>query len=466
MRETGRTRFVAASTTLLLLAVVACQVPPGPDLVKGNPNASTCPNVNALGNFQADANVAAGFSTIDKVTTYVFASRENENPVDGVPGLIKYCVYPNPAVPPTATDALATGANGAAWISSAGPSAFSFGRPNGDPGNIPLDGTNFNGTSRLIGTATWSDVASVPGEQTILLHINDPAVCANLYGDDPGSCFVLPGHALACITDHGETNVAYNAMPFGAADCPGGSLGFEATSTSEFGDEVELAANTGRDLASVSLKVLFSSYACKEGHWNDGTCITDPAGATNPDGLKITANIYAVNDCSGTPCKGDLLATVTPTFADLPYRPSADNTICDQGKWFNPVAGICKNSISIVLTFTNFEIQPNVPTTLPEKVIWTVAFNTTHYGAAPETEAKACFATPAGCFYDSFNVGATSFPGAPYAGTDVAENAAFLSSTWAGAYCDNGAGGTGSLRLDAGCWTGFRPLGEIITNTP
>lgn len=107
---------------------------------------------------------------------------------------------------------------------------------------------------------------------------------------------------------------------------------------------------------------------------------------------------------------------------------------------------------------------------LPDEVIWTVAYNTTHYGAVPIGELPACFSASGGCPYDSFNVGAQSFLGAPYAGTDVDENAAFLSSTSAGSYCDKGAGGTGFLRLDRlntpDCWTGFRPLGEIITNTP
>lgn len=332
-----------------------------------------------------------------------------------MPGLILYCVYSNPPAQPGAIDVQATGANGADWIFKAGSGVFSFVRPDGNPSNIPFDGTITE-----IGSATWS---VVPRDQTILLHINDPPVCAGLYDGDPGTCFVKPGQASACILDHGETNVAYNAIPFGAADCPGASLGFEATGTAEFGDEVERKAGTGRDL--VSLKVLFSSYACQTGHWFDGTCstTTSPAIFTLP----ITANIYAVADWSGAPCQGALLRTATTTQT-VPYRPSADPLHCtgaDQGKWFNPVAGLCKNQISTVLTVTDFTIPPGAPGTLPDKVIWTVAFNTTHYGATPIGESATCFGSSGGCPFDSFNVGAQTFPGAPYAGSDVFPNGAW-----------------------------------------
>ena len=443
MRDRAPSMFLAAGTTLLLLAAVGCavesptvgQVQNDPD----RPGSSGCPNSTALKNFLAAGNVAADFSNAGLVTTYRFAAFTDEPPAGGVPGLIKYCVYPDPAAPPSSVDALATGANGAPWTSSVGSSSFSFGRPDGNPSNIPLDVT-----STTMGTATWDEL---PSAQTILLHINDPAVCASLYGGDPGTCFVKPGQASTCIVDHGETNVAYNAIPFGAADCPGPSLGFEATQTAEFGDEVELEPGTGREL--VSLKVLFSSWGCQSGHWNTSDCSTSPGATfTHP----VTANIYAVDDCGGTTCAGALLATVTTTQT-VPYRPSADPLQCtgsDAGKWFNPVAGGCRNQISTVLTFDL--TSQNV--TLPDQVIWTVAFNTTHYGAAPIGEAAACFSASGGCPYDSFNVGATSFPQAPYAGTDISEDVAW------GRGPEFGAGGV--LASSSG-WLTFRPVGAIIT---
>lgn len=452
-------RLLAISVLAALFVLAsAISAAAGP---KSSAHSSTCPDSNALASFQTYDNVAAAFANnvSTTTTTYYFFSLANETPIDGVPGLIKYCVYPSSDTPTAAINVEATGANGDLWTSRGGSPDFSFGRPHGNPTNIPLDG----GSMRM-GTATWDNF---PSDQTILLHINDPAVCASIYGHTSGTCFVKPIPASAC--NIGDTTVAYNAMPFGAVNCSPPSQAFEATSTSEFGDEVQLAAGAGRKL--VSLKVLFSSYGCSAGgHWNLGEsdpCMTTPGATfTHP----ITANIYAVEDCSGTPCPGTLLATVTQDQT-IPYRPSADSANCggtdpngyeEGSRWFNPFAnggaGGCQYSVSTVLTFI-------FPTgiTLPDNLIWTVAFNTTHYGPSPIGESASCFSTDPGCGYDSLNVGAKTYPGAPYAGTDVDPLAAFLSSTWPGGYCDGGADGTGSLRLDADCWNGYRPLGEIIT---
>jgi hypothetical protein len=218
---------------------------------------------------------------------------------------------------------------------------------------------------------------------------------------------------------------------------------------------VALAPDTGRTL--VSLKVLFNSLACSEsGHWYDGSCVTSPGTTFDHP---ITANIY---DCSGAQCPGMLLATVTKTQS-IPYRPSADPTHCPLKtyKWFNPSnitspGGACESGISTILTFTF------APVTLPDQVLWTVAFNTTDYGATP-IGPSSCSSAPAGCPYDSLNVGVKTYPGAPYAGTDIDPNGVFMNSANPGFYCDSGMGGSGFLRLDTPCWTGYTPLGEVIT---
>ena len=446
-------------TALLLAVVTGCKVSDqlssvqGGNQNPGKPAASACPANQALASFVAAGNVAAGFNTSSTTATYWFASLTNETPVDGVPGLIKYCVYSGSGAP-TAITPLATGANGAAWAASSGAGSFSFGRPNGDPSNIPLDGA---GIQISIGTATWT---AVPTDQTILLHINDPTVCTALYGAGSLTCFVTPGQATACVVNAGRTDVAYNAIPFGATDCPGASLGFEATSTREFGDEVTLAG-TARSL--VSLTVMFASYACETGYWNFPTrpaCFTtDGLTFTHP----VTANIYSVKDCSGTPCPDQLLATVTSDLT-IPLRPSADNVKCtgtDAGKWFNPVSGKCQNSVSVLRTF-DFTSQN---ATLPDTVIWTVAYNTTHYGASPIGELVPCFSSSGGCPYDSFNVSAWTFPGAPYVGVDVDPDGAFINSNDVNQYCSN-ASLVGTLGLSTGggsCWTGFTPVGQIVT---
>ncbi|WP_157171750.1 hypothetical protein [Nocardia higoensis] len=251
------------------------------------------------------------------------------------------------------------------------------------------------------------------------------------------------------VCDKGNTNLAYNALSFGALNCLAASLGFEAQATNEFGDAVGLAG-TARQLAS--MQVLFASFACgTSGHWNTGDCVT-ASGATFD--IPITAKVYSVGNLT-TP-----LATVTQTFS-VPFRPSADNTNCtgtNAGKWFNPNGapnlsgslpngGRCQNSIATILTF-NFPAG----TTLPDQVVWTVSYNTTHYGYSPVGEGAACYSTPLGCPYDSFNVGATDFPNAPYAGTDLPPANTAYSST--------GQPPGPLTQFDIGT---FRPLGAITT---
>ena len=50
--------------------------------------------------------------------------------------------------------------------------------------------------------------------------------------------------------------------------------------------------------------------------------------------------------------------------------------------------------------------------------------------------------------------------GEPTAGTQPRPDDAYLNSSFAGAYCD-GALGTGTFRLDEGCWTGYQPLFRV-----
>jgi len=102
---------------------------------------------------------------------------------------------------------------------------------------------------------------------------------------------------------------------------------------------------------------------------------------------------------------------------------------------------------------------------LPSQIIWTVAYNTSHYGSPPIGELAACYTEDGGCGYDSLNVGHETFAGSPFVGADLDPDGVIANSTWGGAYCDSGVGGLGTLREDTGpaCWTDLRPLAEITT---
>lgn len=433
---------------------------------------AACPDKDELDDFRVAPNFGASFTNtvIDNIntSTYFFSPPNTTvNPASGVPGLIEYCVYPVPPAEPNKVAAAAKGANGEAWVTKEDRTNFSFARPDGNPSNIPFLGQNIT-----MGTATWDNF---PKKQLILLHIKDPEVCTALYGkhmehdkygeyDKYGkkhknkqidNCFVKPQKTPVC--DAGDTTFAYNPMPFNAVNCNNPSVGFEAQATNEFGDQVQLAG-TARNLTT--LEVLMASFACSvSGHWNLGEsfpCVTTPGATfTHP----ITANIYVPSNLT------EPIATVTQNFT-FPFRPSADPVNCpgaspsaeDNSSFFNPLAdptqvpNKCEVSIKTVITF-DFS---GLGIVLPDEVVWTVAYNTTHFGFAPIGEAADCFSTdPAdpGCPYDSLNVGARSHINAPYVGIDVIEDQVFHST---------GNNPVVPLHVQTG-FTGFRPEGAIRT---
>jgi len=288
----------------------------------------------------------------------------------------------------------------------------------------------------------------------------------------PFAALTLLGTGLAVTAASPPVGAAggpvYSAIP---AAIPGNvpSVGFEATSMSEFGDEVGLASHA---TTLSSARVLMSSWGCGSGSWTNGTCVTT-AGTTFSE--PITFNVYAVNAGHTV---GALLASKTQTF-NIPYRPSADLTNCtganavtgavgaNTGKWFD--GSTCFNGFATPITF-DFTTGPAV--LLPTQVIWTVAYNTSDYGSAPYGSGTACHSTSGGCGYDSLNVGTFT---SNNAGTDTDPDGAFQRTTFAGFYCDNGAGGVGTLRLDTGVppnctagndWTGFTPAGELTLAGP
>ena len=186
-------------------------------------------------------------------------------------------------------------------------------------------------------------------------------MCASLYGSGTSAtCFVKPSTGPIC--DHGDSSVAYNAMPFDVVNCLNPGVAFEANRWNEFGDSVTLSG-AGRTLKS--LIVDFQSFACVTGTWDNRAELTRAAAA--PPGVSpgtftwpVTANIYAA-DASGLPT-GSPLATTGAVDEQIPFRPNAEPTNCPSTatKWFNPLApggGACQNSIATKLTF-DFSGQP------------------------------------------------------------------------------------------------------------
>jgi len=221
-----------------------------------------------------------------------------------------------------------------------------------------------------------------------------------------------------------------------------GSIAFQARSISEFGDLIQLAGSE-RSSAKLPVTVVMSIWACEKG--GDVTCDTTPDATWNQD---LTLTLYAVDTTGFTPVAvvPPLLAK-TQTFA-LPYRPSRDATgHCDASgfyPWYSVAENLCFNGLAHPVTFA---LPAGV--TLPDQLIWSISFNTETHGYAPIGKSGP---------WNSLNVAAKTYSGEPTVGTDVEPQAAFVNSTWTGAYGDNGAGGLGTFRYDPTGWAAIAPL--------
>ncbi len=217
------------------------------------------------------------------------------------------------------------------------------------------------------------------------------------------------------------------------------SIGFEATSTAEFGGAVGFSGTVRKN---PQVSIVLSSWACQEGA---GTSCKTIGGATF--NWPITVKVYNVGPEGSV---GSLITESTKTLA-IPYRPSADNKDCTPNG--EGVVGYTKEC------FHGKEKKFVYPleAMLPNEAIVSVAYNTTNYGASPVGPAACSKFSPSRCAYDSLNVGLEEETGAT-AGTQPRPNDAYVNSTWGGFYCDGGTGGIGTFRLDAGCWGGFQPL--------
>lgn len=211
------------------------------------------------------------------------------------------------------------------------------------------------------------------------------------------------------------------------------SLGFQATSTSEFGDSVHLAG-TNRVLNTVT--VTMSDWALYSAYSTDSRYAGNSATWTHP----VTVNVYSDSlDANGEP--DTLLATKSQDLS-IPWRPEADPTCSTPTAW-RAGDGQCYNGLAFN---ADFDISsPGV--TLPDDVIVGVAFDTQSYGATPLGVAGP---------YNSLNVGIETSK-TPTVGTDDNADSVFWDTTYPGY--------TAGFRED----TGWAPNGTVsmkITASP
>ena len=174
------------------------------------------------------------------------------------------------------------------------------------------------------------------------------------------------------------------------------SLGYQATSTSEFGDHVQLAAG-GRGLNTVT--VMMSSWA-----------LASDYGSSDP-GFEhdLTFSLY---NYTGDAAAGSLIAAKTITTV-VPWRPAADPT-CAGGTGWRAGDGNCYNGYAFNVVF-DFSADGIV---LPDELVFGLSFNTQSYGDNPT-------GTEGG--FNSLNFGLVA--AAPSVGTDVDPDSVFWNTS-------------------------------------
>ncbi|MGO9489954.1 MAG: hypothetical protein ACLQBB_13105 [Solirubrobacteraceae bacterium] len=256
----------------------------------------------------------------------------------------------------------------------------------------------------------------------------------------------------------GPREVIYNNI---VSPLPGNyaSTAFAATSTSEYGGEVEFA---GAARSHPIVTVAMSAWACEQGNWYAHTCSTPKPKKKFK--YPLTLNVYNVGPGDTV---GSKIASVTHTFA-MPYRPSQSAecaTLGDPGTWFDEatVATAPVEKCFHGLAFTvSFHLGK---TALPGKAIISLSYNTTSYGPEPK-KTQPCDSEAQGCYYDSLNFADVEpAQSALSVGSDPTESQ-FVNSNWSEMYC----GKTESLDTFAPSgvcptwWEGDQPVISVQAN--
>jgi hypothetical protein len=94
--------------------------------------------------------------------------------------------------------------------------------------------------------------------------------------------------------------------------------------------------------------------------------------------------------------------------------------------------------------------------TLPDSVVFGVGYSTSGYGPSPNGCSNPCNTSSGGCGYDSLNIALAQDPTNVTVGSDPNPGTVFQNSPYGSEYCDGGAAGIGTFRLDSpavpSCW--------------
>lgn len=223
------------------------------------------------------------------------------------------------------------------------------------------------------------------------------------------------------------------------------SLGYEATSASEFGTEVVTSAGDSEPLSSAS--VVLSNWAPEDDSAYGGPDYTSFDDGQGGYDQALTLNFYNLNATDPT-LPGSQIGSVTQTFNVL-WRPPTTGTGAD-GTYYT-VGGQNYSGLAQTVTFN----LASAGITVPDQFIYTLAFNTEDYGASPTHVAGP---------YDSLNFavvsGDPSNPGTPSVGSYANPDDVFWNTSDADFYTDPTLHGGGVLQEDSE-WTGYQPAASF-----
>lgn len=223
--------------------------------------------------------------------------------------------------------------------------------------------------------------------------------------------------ALFIATSAWADSVIYNTVP---NPLPPNevSLGYEATSTQEFGDLIQFDG-TDRSLSTVTIGMSNWAY---ESNW-------ETVGTSTGYTLPLTLNLYNVGPGSTV---GSLISTQT-VAAFIPWRPEPNPGACAAGS-NNNYQGSDGNCYAGSLSTVAFNFTG---TSVPDNIIYGLAFNTTDHGYTPTGVPGP---------YESLNFALS--PVAPTVGSNPLPDTAYWNTSFAGFYADGGTGGVGTFRQD------------------
>ncbi len=186
---------------------------------------------------------------------------------------------------------------------------------------------------------------------------------------------VLAAAAISALAaGSAGAEVVYNNIP-GVLPGNFASIGLAATSSSEFGGEIELA---GTARSKPTITVVMSSWACESGSWTEGNCLTPHPN--HGFRVPVTIRVYAAGELSEGP-----LAERTQNVK-MYDRPSENPSHCATGRWYDEVSKECFHGLAFPISIRMTKLKK-----MPKRTVVTVAYP---HSSGPATSLNVATSEP------------------------------------------------------------------------